>query len=132
MSVPLWFPQAQHRLDALEDSRFTSLPQIAFCLWLGAARSACQGAHQDPRDDDAPKRFGRMAWGIAGRRAHRGCRAGRCWSSAAGIDAARSAPASLASSLARGDVALVWLTVPEYSARARRPGLRPQERGPLA
>ncbi len=62
VSVPLWFPQLQHRLDA-SGQWFTSLPQIAYCLWL-AREIGIQGAHQDPPDDYAPKRFGLMVWGF--------------------------------------------------------------------
>jgi hypothetical protein len=62
VSVPLWFPQLQHRLDA-SGQWFTSLPQIAFCLWL-AREIGMQGAYQDPPDDYAPKRFGLMVWGF--------------------------------------------------------------------
>ena len=63
VSVPLWFPQVQHGLDA-SGQWFTSLPQIAFCLWL-AREIGIQGAQQDPPDDYAPKRFGLMVWGSA-------------------------------------------------------------------
>jgi hypothetical protein len=61
-SVPLWFPQVQHRLD---DSGlwFSSLPQIAFCLWL-SREIGLQGAQRDPPDDYAPKRFGLLVWGF--------------------------------------------------------------------
>jgi hypothetical protein len=60
-SVPMWFPQLNHRLDA-SGEWFASLPQIAFCLLLsreigiaGAARS----------DGYTAKRFGLLVWGFA-------------------------------------------------------------------
>ena len=62
VSVPLWFPQLTHRLDA-SGQWFSSLPQIVFCLWL-AREIGIQGAHQDPPDDYTPKRFGLLVWGF--------------------------------------------------------------------
>jgi hypothetical protein len=62
VSVPLWFPQVTHRLDA-SGQWFGSLPQIVFCLWL-AREIGIQGAQQEPPDDYVPKRFGLLMWGF--------------------------------------------------------------------
>jgi hypothetical protein len=63
VSVPVWFPQLTHRLDA-SGQWFTSLPQIVFCLWL-AREVGIQGARQQPRDVYAAKRFGLLVYGFA-------------------------------------------------------------------
>ena len=63
VSVPLWFPQLTHHLDA-SGQWFVSLPQIAFCLWL-AREIGVQGALQEPRDAYVAKWFGLLVWGFA-------------------------------------------------------------------
>jgi hypothetical protein len=62
VSVPVWFPQLTHRLDA-SGQWFTSLPQIVFCLWL-AREIGIQSTRQDPRDAYVAKRFGLLVWGF--------------------------------------------------------------------
>jgi hypothetical protein len=63
VSVPMWFPQVEHRLDD-SGQWFVSLPQALFCLLL--ARSiGILGAQQSPRDGYVAKRFGLLVWGYA-------------------------------------------------------------------
>ena len=67
VSVPMWFPQVNHQLDA-SGGWFVSLPQIAFCLVL-SREIGLLAARQEPVDDYAAKRFGLLVWGFApGRR----------------------------------------------------------------
>lgn len=63
VSVPMWFPVVQHRLDD-SGAWFLSLPQIAFCLVL-AREIALLAARQDPQDAYANRRFGLLVWGFA-------------------------------------------------------------------
>jgi hypothetical protein len=63
VSVPMWFPQLHHLLDA-SGEWFASLPQIAFCLLL-AREIGLQGAGQSPPDRYAAKRFGLLVSGFA-------------------------------------------------------------------
>jgi hypothetical protein len=63
VSVPLWFPQLTHHLDA-SGQWFVSLPQIVFCLWL-ARQIGVEGALQEPRDTYAAKWFGLLVWAFA-------------------------------------------------------------------
>ena len=63
VSVPLWLPQASHRLDE-SGQWFASLPQIIFCLWL-AREIGIQGGQQKPPDGYVAKRFGLLVWGFA-------------------------------------------------------------------
>ena len=62
VSVPMWFPQVNHRLDA-SGGWFASLPQIAFCLFL-AREIGLTAARQAPPDDYVAKRFGLLVWGF--------------------------------------------------------------------
>jgi len=61
VSVPMWFPQLDHQLDA-SGQWFASLPQIAFCLFL-AREIGIQGAARS--DGYVAKRFGLLVWGFA-------------------------------------------------------------------
>lgn len=63
VSVVLWFPQVNHRL---EDSGAwaASLPQIAFCLVL-CREIGLRAAEQGPPDVKAARRFGLLVWGFA-------------------------------------------------------------------
>ena len=63
VSVPMWFPQLQHRLDP-SGEWFVSLPQVAFCLVL-ARTVALQAAQQEPADTYVAKRFGLLVWAYA-------------------------------------------------------------------
>ncbi|MEO7351460.1 MAG: hypothetical protein ABIR34_12550, partial [Marmoricola sp.] len=63
VSVPMWFPQIQHRLDP-SGEWFVSLPQIAFCLFL-AREVAMAAPLQEPQDGYVAKRFGLLVWGFA-------------------------------------------------------------------
>ncbi len=63
VSVPMWFPQLHHRLDA-SGEWFVSLPQLLFCLFL-AREIGIQGALRTPRDPYVAKRFGLLVWGFA-------------------------------------------------------------------
>jgi hypothetical protein len=63
VSVPLWFPQLTHHLDA-SGQWFVSLPQIVFCLWT-AREIGVQGALREPRDAYVAKWFGLLVWGFA-------------------------------------------------------------------
>jgi hypothetical protein len=63
VSVPMWFPQLNHQLDA-SGEWFASLPQIAFCLLL-SRELAILGDAQSPRDGYVAKRFGLLVWGFA-------------------------------------------------------------------
>jgi hypothetical protein len=63
VSVPVWFPQIAHRLDA-SGEWFTSLPQIAFCLLL-SREIGLLGADRTPPDGYVAKRFGLLVWGFA-------------------------------------------------------------------
>jgi hypothetical protein len=62
VSVPMWFPQLNHHLDA-SGEWFISLPQIAFCLVL-AREIGLLGATQSPPDGYVAKRFGLLVWGF--------------------------------------------------------------------
>jgi hypothetical protein len=62
VSVPMWFPQLSHHLDA-SGQWFASLPQIAFCLLL-SREVGLRGAAQSPRDMYVAKRFGLLVWGF--------------------------------------------------------------------
>jgi len=63
VSVPMWFPQLSHHLDA-SGQWFASLPQIAFCLVLSREIGLLAGTRQ-PRDRPVEKRFGLLVWGFA-------------------------------------------------------------------
>jgi hypothetical protein len=63
VSVPMWFPQLHHHLDA-SGEWFASLPQLAFCLAL-SREIGLLGARQTPADGYVAKRFGLMVWGFA-------------------------------------------------------------------
>ena len=63
VSVPMWFPQVNHQLDA-SGAWFASLPQIAFCLVL-ARETGLLGMRQSPPDGYVAKRFGLLVWGFA-------------------------------------------------------------------
>jgi hypothetical protein len=62
VSVPMWFPQVHHQLDA-SGEWFASLPQIAFCLFL-AREIGMLGARQSPADRYVAKWFGLLVWGF--------------------------------------------------------------------
>jgi hypothetical protein len=62
VSVPMWFPQVHHQLDA-SGEWFASLPQLVFCLFL-AREIGMLGAGQSPRDGHVAKRFGLLVWGF--------------------------------------------------------------------
>ena len=63
VSVPMWFPQVAHRLDA-SGEWFASLPQLVFCLFL-AREIALAGASRKPADGYVAKRFGLLVWAFA-------------------------------------------------------------------
>ncbi len=63
VSVPMWFPQLTHGLDASLEW-FASLPQLAFCLVL-AREIGARGAEQSPADGYVAQRFGLLVWGFA-------------------------------------------------------------------
>jgi hypothetical protein len=63
VSVPMWFPQLQHRLNP-SGEWFVSLPQVLFCLFLARA-IGMQGAQQVPADAYVAKRFGLLVWAFA-------------------------------------------------------------------
>lgn len=63
VSVALWFPQLNHRLDD-SGAWAASLPQLAFCLLLCRQIGVLGGA-QDPPDRSAERRFGLLVWGFA-------------------------------------------------------------------
>jgi hypothetical protein len=63
VSVPMWFPQLHHRLDA-SGEWFASLPQLLFCLFL-AREIGIQGTLRRPPDTYVAKRFGLLVWGFA-------------------------------------------------------------------
>jgi hypothetical protein len=63
VSVPMWFPQVNHLLDA-SGEWFVSLPQLVFCLVL-AMTVGRAGADRDLADDYVAKRFGLLVWGFA-------------------------------------------------------------------
>jgi hypothetical protein len=60
VSVPMWFPQVEHRLDD-SGQWFVSLPQTLFCLVLARA-IGISAAQQSPRDGFAAQRFGLLVW----------------------------------------------------------------------
>ena len=62
ISVPMWFPQLHHRLDA-SGEWFVSLPQLAFCLVL-ARLIGVAATTQEPRDMFVAQRFGVLVWGF--------------------------------------------------------------------
>jgi len=62
VSVPMWFPQLHHQLDA-SGEWFVSLPQIAFCLVL-SREIGMLGPRQSPQDPYVAKRFGLLVWGF--------------------------------------------------------------------
>jgi len=63
VSVPMWFPQANHELEA-SVGWAASLPQIAFCLIL-SREIGLLAIRQEPPDGFAAKRFGLLVWGFA-------------------------------------------------------------------
>ena len=63
VSVPMWFPQVAHRLDA-SGEWFASLPQLAFCLFL-AREIGLAGATRTPADGYVAKSFGLLVWAFA-------------------------------------------------------------------
>jgi hypothetical protein len=63
VSVPMWFPQVNHELDA-SGGWFASLPQIAFCIVL-SREIGLLGVRQEPTDTYVAKRFGLLVWGFA-------------------------------------------------------------------
>lgn len=63
VSIPMWFPQVHHRLDA-SGQWFTSLPQLAFCLVLARIIGATATARR-PADMFVAQRFGVLVWGFA-------------------------------------------------------------------
>jgi hypothetical protein len=63
VSVPMWFPQVHHQLDA-SGEWFASLPQIAFCLFL-AREIGMAAPLQRPPDGYVAQRFGLLVWGFA-------------------------------------------------------------------
>ena len=63
VSVPMWLPQLNHRLDA-SGEWFASLPQLLFCLLL-AREIGVLATLQEPRDAYVAKRFGLLVWGFA-------------------------------------------------------------------
>jgi hypothetical protein len=62
VSVPMWFPQLHHQLDA-SGEWFVSLPQIVFCGVL-SREIGILGARQTPPDRYVAKRFGLLVWGF--------------------------------------------------------------------
>ncbi len=63
VSVPMWFPQVAHRLDA-SGEWFASLPQLVFCLFL-AREIGLTGATRTPADGYVARRFGLLVWAFA-------------------------------------------------------------------
>lgn len=63
VSVPMWFPQVEHRIDD-SGQWFASLPQTPFCLLLARAIGVL-GAQQSPSDGYVATRFGLLVWGFA-------------------------------------------------------------------
>ncbi len=63
VSVPMWFPQVAHRLDA-SGEWFASLPQLVFCLFL-AREIGIAGATRTPSDAYVAKGFGLLVWAFA-------------------------------------------------------------------
>jgi len=63
VSVPMWFPQLNHHLEA-SGEWFVSLPQLLFCLLL-AREIGVLGATRSPVDGYVAKRFGLLVWGFA-------------------------------------------------------------------
>lgn len=63
VSVPMWFPQVEHRLDG-SGQWFVSIPQTVFCLLLAQAIGVL-GTQQSPPDRYVAKRFGLLVWGFA-------------------------------------------------------------------
>ncbi len=63
LSIPLWFPQLTHELNA-SGSWALSMPQTVFCLLLvkGIAEGA---AVEEPGERYIPKRFGLLMWAFA-------------------------------------------------------------------
>ncbi len=62
VSVPMWFPQLNHRLDS-SGEWFVSLPQIVFCLFLARDIGLLAG-NRRPADGYVAKRFGLLVWGF--------------------------------------------------------------------
>ncbi len=62
VSVPMWFPQLQHRLDS-SGEWFASLPQILFCLVLVREIGLLAG-RQSPPDRQLAQRSGLLVWGL--------------------------------------------------------------------
>ena len=60
VSVPLWFPQLRHHLDA-SGSWAASLPQAVCCVLL-CREIARVGALQQPQDHYLAQRFGLLGW----------------------------------------------------------------------
>lgn len=63
VSVPMWFPQVQHRIDD-SGQWFASLPQTLFCLLLAKAIGVL-ATQQSPPDGYVARRFGLLVWGFA-------------------------------------------------------------------
>jgi hypothetical protein len=63
VSIPMWFPQLHHRLDA-SGEWFASLPQLAFCLVL-ARLIGVTATTRRPPDMFVAQRFGVLVWGFA-------------------------------------------------------------------
>ncbi len=63
VSVPMWFPQVNHQLDA-SGGWFASLPQIAFCFVL-SREIGLLAARQEPSDTFVAKRLSLLVWGFA-------------------------------------------------------------------
>jgi hypothetical protein len=63
VSVPMWFPQLNHQLEA-SGEWFVSLPQLLFCLLL-AREIGLLGVSRSPSDGYVARRFGLLVWGFA-------------------------------------------------------------------
>lgn len=62
VSVPMWFPQVHHRLDA-SGQWAASLPQLAFCVLLARTIGVVATTRQPP-DTYVAQRFGVLVWGF--------------------------------------------------------------------
>lgn len=63
VSIPMWFPQLHHRLDA-SGQWFASLPQLAFCIVLARTIGVVATTRRPP-DRFVAQRFGVLLWGFA-------------------------------------------------------------------
>lgn len=63
VSIPMWFPQLHHRLDA-SGQWFASLPQLAFCIVLARTIGVVATTRRPP-DPFVAQRFGVLLWGFA-------------------------------------------------------------------